>query len=244
MVKGKEERERWGELERERETQWYVGVVRTRSRQEVDVLVCLVAGVDGCGWAGVCVHVLRCLVPPPEQAGAAHPLAQPRVAQVPWAGGPPAAAGSAGPRAGHAPAPGGPLPHSRYDRADGPRARGPLGPDLRRRPLQVLRQVLPRRRLPDSPPAGPHRRQAVQVRVLWQGVQAPPPHEGSLPGTHRRATVSVHAVRKDLLEVDDTEGTRENALSEVCAQVPVPEPRGPLRGRGPAAATAASLSSP
>lgn len=66
----------------------------------------------------------------------------------------------------------------------------------------------------------------------------------SLPGTHRRATVSVHAVRKDLLEVDDTEGTRENALSEVCAQVPVPEPRGPLRGRGPAAATAASLSSP
>ncbi|KAI4476547.1 hypothetical protein M0802_014859 [Mischocyttarus mexicanus] len=39
-------------------------------------------------------------------------------------------------------------------------------------------------------------------------------------------------------------GPRKDTLPKVCAQVPVPESRGSLRGRGPATPAAASLSSP
>lgn len=79
-----------------------------RAKQEVDVLFCLVPedvglrGRRGPAGAGrefatsVPVHVLRYVLPAPEQADAAHPLTQPRVAQVPRAAAPPPGDGRAG----------------------------------------------------------------------------------------------------------------------------------------------------
>ncbi|CAB0013886.1 unnamed protein product [Nesidiocoris tenuis] len=65
------------------------------------------------------------------------------------------------------------------------------------------------------------RRPALQVRILRQGLQAAAPHEGPLPRSHGRAPLPLFALRQDLLPLDDTQSPREDALSEVRAEVPL-----------------------
>nr|CAH7759538.1 unnamed protein product [Callosobruchus chinensis] len=53
------------------------------------------------------------------------------------------------------------------------------------------------------------------MRVLREGVQATPPHEGPLSRTHWRAALPLCVVREDLLPVHYPQGPRKDALSQI-----------------------------
>lgn len=59
------------------------------------------------------------------------------------------------------------------------------------------------------------------MRVLRQSLQIATPHERPLSSAHRRAAVSMRSLWKDVFAVDDSEGAREDPLSQICAQVPL-----------------------
>ena len=186
------------------------------------------------------LSLLRGLVPAPKQTHQAHPIAQPGV-----------------PQAARADAPAPPQPAARRPRAPVLDGQPPGRPERghgrgrRRRPhhgalprrvphgagrvrrqqrrhLQVLRQVVPRRELPHRAPAGAHGRPPLQVRVLRQGLQAAPPHEGPLPGPHGGTALPLRPLRQDFLQVHHLKSSRENPLSKIRQEVPVPQQ--PRRG--------------
>lgn len=96
--------------------------------------------------------------------------------------------------------------------------------------MQILWQIVPGRGLVNLTPAGAHGRSAVQVRVLRQGVQAAPPHEGPLSGAHGGEALPLCAVWKDVLPIDDTESARKDSLPKIRAQVLVSQPARRRRG--------------
>lgn len=199
------------------------------------MVFCFAAGGWGRGLAApLPVHVLRREVPSSEQAHPAHPVAQSGDAQIQGAT-PSAHPPPAGFRTTRTLWPEGStwvLWASRRPvwTAWLPRRFSSWWPlRTQRRPLQVLRQVVPWCGLPDCSLARPHGWPALQMWVLRQGLQAAAPHEGSLSRSHRRATFPVQPLRENVLAVDDPEGAREDPLSQVCTQ----DAGAQQRGRAP-----------
>lgn len=191
---------------------------------------CLVAG-RGWGTGSLFMYVLRCTVPTSEQVDQAHPLSLLGLTQVP-----------------------GPYPTGRGNAS----VTGVHGSSfswqlqiiswLRRhthgswlwasrhwyRPLscavQVLRKVLSWCRFSDWTLTRSHRRQTIQMWILWKSLQVASPHERPLQSAHRGTPVPVFPLRKDVFTIHNPEGTWEDTLSQICAQVPVlTEPRSSTR---------------